>query len=62
MSVNKELYDFLEAYDDDSLPDGAWQALLMEGVEQFNIAYNKDIDPHEGFMAYVQDTYEDLEE
>jgi hypothetical protein len=47
------LCDFLEAWDNDELPDGAWWAMLMEGVEAYNDEYDGDIDPHDGVLAYV---------
>ena len=56
--MNKEqkeaLADYLDAFNNDNLSDGAWQGVLMEGVEQFNEDMGLNIDPHEGFLIYVE--------
>ena len=48
------LFDFLEAYDHDDLPDGAWQAMIEDGVKDFNDAFEANVDPFDGFMAYIE--------
>lgn len=48
------LFDFLIAYDHDDLPDGAWQAMIEDGVKDFNDEFGAFVDPYEGFMAYVE--------
>jgi len=52
--VPEGFLEFLEAWDDDTLPDGAWQALLEEGVDAYNQEHDANIDSYEGFMAYVE--------
>lgn len=48
------LIDFLEAYDHDDLPDGAWQAMIEDGVKAYNEEFGARIDPFDGFMAYIE--------
>lgn len=48
------LIGFLEAYDHDDLPDGAWQAMIEDGVKDFNEWQGASVDPFDGFMAYVE--------
>jgi len=48
------LFDFLEAYDHDGLADGAWQAVIEDGVKAYNAEFGHRVDPFEGFMAYVE--------
>jgi len=48
------LFDFLEAYDHPDLADGAWQAVIEDGVKAYNAAFGHHVDPFEGFMAYVE--------
>ena len=47
------LVDFMAAFDDDSLADGAWQAMLEEGGEAYSQEFNVAIDGHDAFMEYV---------
>lgn len=49
-----ELVAFLEAWDKDELGNGAWQALLEGGVSAFNKWKGTNIDPHYGFLLYVE--------
>lgn len=35
----------MDGYDNDSLPDGAWQAMLEIAVEQFNESNDTNYDP-----------------
>lgn len=49
----REVFDFLSAYDDDSLSDGAWQCLIEDGVRAYNANYDTDLDPFDTFVAYA---------
>lgn len=48
------LFDYLEAYDHDELADGAWQAVIEDGVKAYNQRFGTNVDPFDGFMAYVE--------
>lgn len=48
------LIGFLEAFDHDDLPDGAWQAMIEDGVEAYNKEFGAHIAPFDGFMAYAE--------
>lgn len=50
------LFAFLQAFDDDSLPDGAWQAMIEDGVTAWNEAEKANLDPFENFLEYVAET------
>jgi len=43
---------YMDAFDD--LSDGAWTEVVHQGVEAFNSTYNRDLDPHEGFIHYIE--------
>ena len=51
------LFGFLdgwcEASGADDMPDGAWQTVMMEGVEAFNEEENENVDPHDGWLAWA---------
>jgi len=51
-----DFIDFMESYMDafDDLNDGAWETVIKEGVEAFNKTYHRDLDPHEGFLHYIE--------
>ena len=51
--LKTKLIAHLEAYDDSNASDGAWEAMLKDGVTNFNETYGTDIDQHDGFMAYI---------
>ena len=53
-SDNTGIYAFLEAFDDDSLSDGAWMAMLQEGVRAWNEQNGTDLDEHDTWLEYVQ--------
>ncbi|MFA7667328.1 MAG: hypothetical protein WCY32_14560 [Burkholderiaceae bacterium] len=48
------LFDFLETFDHDDLSNGAWQAVIEDGVKAYNKEFGTNVDPFEGFMAYVR--------
>lgn len=54
MSLPTALFDFLDGWYDDELPDGAWWAMLEEGVVAYNKETGQDIDPNDGVHAYLQ--------
>ena len=45
--------DFLEAWNNDELPDGAWWAMLEEGVTAYNEVEGTRVDPNDGVHAYL---------
>jgi hypothetical protein len=51
-----EFTGFMDGYCDafDDLPDGAWQSCCMEGVESFNEVNKTRIDPHDGWMFWLE--------
>lgn len=49
-----DLIGFLEAYDHDDLADGAWQAMIEDGVKDYNEWQGASVDPFDGFMAYIE--------
>ena len=51
-----ELVKFLDdnGFNDDSLPDGAWQAMLEDGVKEYNRKNGTRYDPFDGFMYYIK--------
>ena len=52
--IGTELYYFVDAMNDDDLPDGAWWAMLEEGVRNYNSEYGTNYDPHEAVHRYLQ--------
>ena len=36
------------------LSDGAWQSCCMEGVESFNKESKTNIDPHDGWLFWME--------
>ena len=48
------LIGFMSAYDNDDLPDGAWQAMLEDGAKAFSKEFEIHIDPYDAFMEYVE--------
>ena len=38
----------------DDLSDGAWQSCCETGVEDFNKEHRTRIDPHDGWMFWIQ--------
>lgn len=57
MKKKEEMFYFLNGWSEvsgaDEMSDGAWQAVIMEGVEAFNEEEGTDFDPHEGWLAWV---------
>lgn len=51
--MTKELVLFLAHYDDDTLNEGAYWALLEEGVMAYNSANGTDLDPHATVLEYL---------
>lgn len=47
------LYGYLSAHDDDDAPDGAWWAMLEDGVRSYNEQHHTNHDPHETVHAYI---------
>jgi hypothetical protein len=50
----QSLIDFVSAYDNDDLPDGAWWAVMEEGVEAWSSYSGVSIDPHDGVLEYAK--------
>jgi len=48
------LCSYLQVYDNDDLPDGAWQAMIEDGVDAFNEDYGTVYDRNEGFLIYCR--------
>lgn len=53
--MNETLFAFLQAFDDDEAPDGAWQAKIEDGVVAWNEDNNKDLNPFNTFLNYVEE-------
>jgi hypothetical protein len=51
----KQFIDWMSGYCGglDDLPDGAWQAWCEEGVAVFNKDCGTHIDPHDGWLYWV---------
>ncbi len=53
--MNNELFAFLQIFDDDDLPDGAWQAKIEDGVEEWNKDHpTAKLDPFDTWLAYIK--------
>ncbi len=50
----EHLFGYLSAHDDDDAPDGAWWAMLEDGVALYNEQYHTNHDPHETVAAYLR--------
>ena len=50
-----------EASGADEMSDGAWQAVMMSGVEAYNEENDTNIDPHEGWLYWIQNRENDQE-
>lgn len=50
----EKVFEFMKDFDDDELPDGAWQAVLMDAVTYFNEAAGTSYDPFETWLAYTK--------
>lgn len=53
-----KLFSYMESFDDDDAPDGAWQAMLMQAVTDYNETYEANYDPNEMFLAYCENKRE----
>ena len=58
MKIHQDFVDWMSGYCMlfDEMPDGAWQACCMEGVEAFNKDYGTNIDAHDGWLHWVKET------
>ena len=60
--MNKEFCWWMDGWQEASgaedMPDGAWQAVMMSGVEAYNESEGTNIDPHEGWLYWVQNREE----
>ena len=52
--MNTELFGFLQAFDDDDLPDGAWQAKIEDGVVAWNEDKGTNLSPFDTWVEYVE--------
>lgn len=48
------LIGFLEGYDHEHLPDGAWFQALSDGAESFKKKFKTRLDAHDLVMIYLQ--------
>ncbi len=53
--MNEELFAFLQAFDNDDAPDGAWQAQIEDGVTFWNEDKKTSLDPFDTFLNYVEE-------
>lgn len=53
-STKDKLFLFMQDFDDNEAPDGAWQAQLEDAVDTFNEAYETNYDPFESWLEYIQ--------
>lgn len=49
----EELMYWIDARNDDTLPDGAWWARLEEGCVDYNEEYGTSYDSHDAVMAWL---------
>ena len=54
--IKKEisLYPYMDAWNDDELSDGAWMAMLEEGVVSFNKENNTNYDFYDELGGYIE--------
>ena len=48
------LFDYMDFYDDDDAPDGAWWAMLEDSVGIYNIANKTQYDPFESVHVWIE--------
>lgn len=46
-------FEFMEAFDNDELPDGAWWAVLEDGAREANQHFKIKRDPFDAVHAYL---------
>ena len=50
--------DWMDGYQDasgaDEMPDGAWGAMMQEGVDLYNETEGTHIDSHEGWLYWIE--------
>jgi hypothetical protein len=54
--TKRSLFEYMELFDDDDAPDGAWQAILEDAVETFNEANGTNYDPNDAFHDYIENS------
>lgn len=52
MKFPDSLIKYIETFDDDDLPDGAWQCMIEDSVEMYNEANNTKYNPTDVFIYY----------
>lgn len=57
----ESLVTFMSAYDNGDLPDGAWQAMLEDGAEEFTRTTGIQIEPIDAFHEYLASLDDDDE-
>ena len=61
--MNEAFCYFLDGWEGasgaDEMSDGAWQCVMMEGVESYNKVNNTKIDPHEGWVYWIENREDD---
>jgi hypothetical protein len=55
MMGKDELWYWIDARNDDELPDGAWWSVLEEAVVDYNEEYGTDYDPFDAVHAYLNE-------
>ncbi len=53
-AMNNALFDFLADHDLDDLPDGAWQQMIEDAVEEWNRLFKTKYDPYDTWLAYIE--------
>lgn len=51
--MNDDLYYYMDAFNDEDAPDGAWWAILENAVTFFNAENETSYDPFEMVHAYI---------
>lgn len=58
MTKKEKMFHFLNGWSEasgaDDMPDGAWQCVMMEGVEAYNEEEGTNYDPHEAWLEWCQ--------
>lgn len=53
----EELMEAMFIADDDDAPDGAWQQLIEDAVEQYNEEKGSDFDSFEAWLYYAESNW-----